>query len=292
MSDQSFRILKLSWSAISIFWIIVLFFVLADPSLQSGVIDPTPGVSHDIGAIIIFCTALFLLSLLIYKIFIRVKIKPSNSNRMLLLAFISFFGAVATSLFVELVFFNHVITRYLNCTIFLFTGLGLLSWFMFIIEIFEGGLHYPYNSEKQNKAQFYKTWLGIIIFLGFHPTYLGYLVKSIWAGLTTIETILQTFPVLLVGIFIMVGLFVNPWKILKIVENRREKIGMIALFLAGVFFMAFFISYIIFTLSVADVSTPAEVFPRRWPFYYISITMIPLFCVFSYIGFVYPAQKN
>ncbi|MFX0100541.1 MAG: hypothetical protein ACFFCS_13285 [Candidatus Hodarchaeota archaeon] len=288
MSSQTFRVTKLAWISILSLWAVVSILVLIDPSLRTNPIE-APWEFIDIPAIVIFIVTLIIMIILMYALLKRFKKKSTNSIKLLLMAYIAFLVVMAASLIVEIVHFTVLLNDFLNRTIFTFTAVALINWFLFIMEIFDGGLTYPRDSQLQSTSQFKANWVKILLSLALLGLFLVFLTKSVWIKLTTTESILQTIPVLVIGVLDMLSLLVKPVKMLKKVEGENEKLGLRALFLSGIVLLVFFIFYVIHNISGIGLEAEAAR-ATRGVFYYLSMVAIPVFCTLNYVGIIVPAR--
>nr|MDO8109584.1 hypothetical protein [Candidatus Sigynarchaeota archaeon] len=191
----------------------------------------------------------------------------------------------------EFLFTVDLVNNYLNRSIFIFTAFGLMCWYLFVIDIFEGGLHWPFESATLPRKTFIKNWIMSIVLFGMVVIFMIFLTKSIWTKLNIVEMMLQTIPVLIITIFDMVSLLYKPFKMVKKVETKRERIGLLGLFLSGIILLAFLVTYIVHNLSNQALD-PIAAYHARGIFYYLSMIMIPVYCIFNYIGLIYPVKEK
>ena len=289
MPSITFKILKLSWISIILYWIIIGFFVFLNPSLPANLLVEAWG--FDAAAVTIFSISIGVLTYFVYKLLVRLHKKPSQTIKMLLFTYLGFIGALVMSLLVELLFTVDLVNNFLTRTIFIFTAIGLISWYLFVIDIFDNGLYTRVDPAVQSRAQFMTNWIKVLLLFAMIIVFLAFLTISVWSTLTVAETLLETVPVLAIAIYDLVSLLVKPAKLLQHVASKVERIGLLALLFSGIILLGFLITFIIYNLSGVGLA-PQEGYHARNAFYYISMVLIPVYCAFNYLGIIYPMKNK
>nr|MDO8084600.1 hypothetical protein [Candidatus Sigynarchaeum springense] len=290
MANQTLNVVRFSWIAILSYWAVVMVIVLGTPTIYGSIIQE-PWDFIDYAAIINFSVSIVVTVVLVLNLVKRYKERPSNTIRILVMAFIAFISLLALSLVVEFAFFNTLLNDFLNRSIFVFTAMAMINWVLFTLEIFENGLHYPLEATDLHRDQIRKNWVSVLVFLGLLVLFLVILTKSVWVKITAIESIIETLPVIVIGLYNMVALIVKPLKSVRATKSKEERIGLYALFLAGVVLVLFFVFYIIHNIQGIGLE-PQEARAARQIFYYLSMTSIPVFCFLTYLGLVYPLKVH
>lgn len=283
--NRSFAAIRVTWLAVAITWVVVTVAVLVDPRVAGELLVPPWGL--DGIAVALFIAAIAILVVLEVNLFSRYKKKPTGSMKMLLLTFPAFTGALGVSLLLEFAFFNDFFGAYMNRTIFVFVVLGLFNWFLFIMEVFDGGLQHPFDGSGLDHGQYRRNWAGFALLVGLMSTFMVFLIKSIWGNLTPVENVLQLAPVLVIALFDLFSLLVKPLKIWRVAASRKERIGLLALFSSGLVLLLFLASFIIHTFAVSDMD-PIDAYIARGVFYYLSMACLPAFAFLNWLGLIYP----
>ncbi|MEX2726174.1 MAG: hypothetical protein Q6353_002880 [Candidatus Sigynarchaeum springense] len=290
MASQTLNVVKFSWIGILSYWIVVMAIVLGTPSIYESIIQE-PWDFIDYAAIINFSVSIVVTVVLVLNLVKRYRERPSITIRILIMAFVAFITLLSISLLVEFAYFNTLLNDFLNRSIFIFTVLAMINWVLFTLEIFENGLHYPVDANDLHRAQIRKNWISVLVFLGLLVVFLAILTKSVWVKITAVESIIETLPVIIIGLYNMVALIVKPLRSVRATKSKEERIGLYALFLAGVTLVLFFVFYIIHNIQGIGLE-PQEARAARQIFYYLAMTSIPVFCFLTYLGLVYPLKVH
>ncbi|MBN2152862.1 MAG: hypothetical protein JW839_15530 [Candidatus Lokiarchaeota archaeon] len=290
MASQTLNVVRLSWLAILSYWGIIMVIVLATPSVYSPVIQE-PWAFVDYAAIVNFLAAIAVNVVLVMNLAKRFKARPSDTIRVLILAFVAFIALLALSLVVEFAYFNTLLNDFLNRSIFVFTALAMINWVLFTLDIFDNGLHYPLEANDPHRAQIRRNWVSVLVFFGLLVVFLVLLTKSVWVEITAAESIFQTLPVIAIGVFNMLALLVKPLKSVRATKSKEERVGLYALSLAGVALVLFFAFYIVHNIQGIGLE-PQEARAARQIFYYLSMAAVPAFCTLTYVGIVYPMRVH
>jgi hypothetical protein len=289
MSSITFKITKLAWAAIAIYWAIIALFMVLDPALPPNVLVEPWGL--DVAAVTIFIVAIMFLLYLVYNLVARARSKPTNTIKMLLITCIAFIGALAMSLLVEFLFTIDLVNNFLTRTIFIFTAIGLVSWYLFIIDIFDNGLYLHPDKSVQARGQYLTNWIKVVLLFSMIVVFLYYLALSVWRPLSIVETLLETVPVVAIAIYDTISLLVKPVKLLRNVEAKVERIGLLALLLSGMALLGFMITFILYNLSGIGLA-PQDGYHARNAYYYVSMILIPVYCALTYLGIIYPVKNK
>ncbi|NMC03974.1 MAG: hypothetical protein GYA24_02120 [Candidatus Lokiarchaeota archaeon] len=290
MANQSLFLLKVLWITFMAFWLVVFAAVLLDPSITTT----STAFGLDPYASTIFAASLGILVYMEVKLALRYKARKSTIVAILWFTFLAFSFTIGFSLVAELYVaapFIPIVNNFLNRTIFVFTLLGFFNLVFFIIEVFEGGLHYPYVPASQARPEFVRVWITVLSSFGLICIFMYYLVRSIWVDLDATELIIQTLPVLVIALVDMFALLVQPFKLIHRVPDAHEKAGFIALFLAGISFVCFIVFFIVHTVSVSG-HPYYEQYHMRGIMYYLAMSFVVFVCILFYLGIVYPMKKK
>jgi hypothetical protein len=285
----TFKALKWAWIALAIYWGSAAAFVFFDPALPSNLLVAPWG--FDAAAVSIFVGSIVFLCYLVFKLATRLQKKPTTTIKMLLYTYVGFIGALAMSLLVELMFTVDLVNNFLTRTIFIFTAIGLISWYLFIIDIFDGGLHARMDLAIQSRGQFITNWLKVLLLFGMIVLFMAYLTISVWRPLSVPETLLETLPILAIAVFDLVSLLVKPAKLLRQVEAGVERTGLLSLLLSGIVLLGFMVTFILYNLSGIGLA-PIDGYHARNAYYYVSMALIPTFSAFNYLGIIYPMKNK
>jgi hypothetical protein len=289
MPSITYKLIKYSSAAILIFWGVVTCFIIFDPTLPPNLlVDPW---GFDAVAVIIFIVAIVVFAYLVSRLIMRLKQKASNTSKMLLFTYLGFIGALSMSLLVELVFTVDRMNNFLTRSIFMFLAIGLTSWYLFIIDIFDNGVYARADPAVQGRGQFIANWFKVLILFVMIVIFVVNIAESVWRTLSVTETLFGTLPVLAIIIYDMISLLVKPAKMMRDVDSRIERIGLIALVLSGITLLVFFITFVFYNFSGMGLS-PHDAYHARDVFYYVSMISIPIYGVFNYLGVIYPMKKN
>ncbi|MHA1371834.1 MAG: hypothetical protein ACTSRA_19200 [Promethearchaeota archaeon] len=292
MVKRTIFLFKLILIFLSCYWAIIFSHILYLASAyDSWLIEPW---GMDYLAIVIFIMSGAILGILLYSLIRRFQEKKTSSIWLLTIIFTLFLASLVLSLLLEFLFFIDIIGKFLNRTIFVLLTMGMAGIIFFVLDIFEGGVNYPFDPSIQSHSRFIRIWILVIITVAFIILFICYLTISIFRALTPVEFILETLPVLFIVAVDLFSLLFKPLAIYHRTENKHERIGLIALFLSGVVLLLFLVFYIIHNILISTYILPQEQYLHRmdYPFYYLSIVLIPVFLAFSYLGLIYPIGKK
>ncbi|MHA1697641.1 MAG: hypothetical protein ACTSWN_02245 [Promethearchaeota archaeon] len=287
-TNQLFKLILIS---LTIYWIIVFGYVVYLALYDNWLIEPW---GRDNLAITIFVISICILGFLDYSLMRRYQEKKNPTVWLLMIIFTLFLASLILSLILEILFFIDIIGKFLNRTIFILLTMGLIGIIFFVLDVFEGGVNYPFDPSAQKHSQFIKIWILLTVTISLMILFIYYLTLSIFRPLTPIESIFETIPVLFVVAVDLMSLLIKPWIIYKYTERKPEKIGLIALFISGLVLLLFLVFYIIYNSLVSNYELPVDQYLHRmdYPYYYLSIILIPVFLLFSYVGLIYPIKKK